>query len=231
MAATADGRTAATAADPGRAPRGADRAGPGADGPARANRRPGGAAAAEELVAAVDRLYGEGLERIFAALTEAGEAGRRAARAARRRRLVASLMLIHDLYPVALEDARGAGAGDGPPVHGVARRQRRAARDRGGRRPDPARGELQTAAPPRPRRSSWRSSRRSRRWRPTSRALEVEGAVEDAAGRPAPRRPSCRCCRSRRGRSRRRPADAGSRWRAPSEDRRGRAAGRQRSRA
>jgi Fe-S cluster biogenesis protein NfuA/nitrite reductase/ring-hydroxylating ferredoxin subunit len=60
--------------------------------------------AAEELVAAVIDLYGEGLERIFAALGDAGEGA-----AGLRERLtgdgvVASLMLIHDLYPVPLGD-------------------------------------------------------------------------------------------------------------------------------
>jgi Fe-S cluster biogenesis protein NfuA/nitrite reductase/ring-hydroxylating ferredoxin subunit len=52
---------------------------------------------AEELAAAVVQLYGEGLERIFAALDEQmraqlAEDG-----------VVASLMLIHGLYPVSLE--------------------------------------------------------------------------------------------------------------------------------
>src|ERR1700710_1317762 len=54
-------------------------------------------ACAEELAAAVVQLYGEGLERIFAALdeetrTELAQDG-----------VVASLMLIHGLYPVSLE--------------------------------------------------------------------------------------------------------------------------------
>ena len=75
-------------------------------------------------------LYGEGLERIFAALAED-----RARRRPLRERLaddgvVASLMLIHDLYPVAARRAGGRGARQRAPVHGVARRQRRAARDR-----------------------------------------------------------------------------------------------------
>src|SRR3954447_3566779 len=55
-------------------------------------------ACAEELAAAVVQLYGEGLERIFAALdeqtrTELAQDG-----------VVASLMLIHGLYPVSLEE-------------------------------------------------------------------------------------------------------------------------------
>ena len=54
-------------------------------------------ACAEELAASVVQLYGEGLERIFAALddatrTQLAEDG-----------VVASLMLIHGLYPVSLE--------------------------------------------------------------------------------------------------------------------------------
>jgi Fe-S cluster biogenesis protein NfuA/nitrite reductase/ring-hydroxylating ferredoxin subunit len=57
---------------------------------------------AEELVSAVIELYGEGLERIFGALEEAGDGA-----AAIRNRLaedgvVASLMLIHGLFPVDL---------------------------------------------------------------------------------------------------------------------------------
>ncbi len=63
-----------------------------------ATRRP---RAAEELVGAVIELYGEGLERIFAVVE------RRATRELRERLagdgVVASLMLIHGLYPVALE--------------------------------------------------------------------------------------------------------------------------------
>jgi Fe-S cluster biogenesis protein NfuA/nitrite reductase/ring-hydroxylating ferredoxin subunit len=56
---------------------------------------------AEELVGALMGLYGEGLERIFEAIAEEGSA-------TLRDRLtedgvVASLMLIHGLYPVALE--------------------------------------------------------------------------------------------------------------------------------
>ena len=59
-------------------------------------------AAAEELAGALMGLYGEGLERIFEAIAEEGSDGLR-------ERLiedgvVASLMLIHDLYPVSLEE-------------------------------------------------------------------------------------------------------------------------------
>jgi Fe-S cluster biogenesis protein NfuA/nitrite reductase/ring-hydroxylating ferredoxin subunit len=55
-------------------------------------------ALAEDLAAAVVQLYGEGLERIFAAL-EPDVAARLAQDG-----IVASLMLIHGLYPVPLED-------------------------------------------------------------------------------------------------------------------------------
>jgi Fe-S cluster biogenesis protein NfuA/nitrite reductase/ring-hydroxylating ferredoxin subunit len=59
---------------------------------------PGVRALAEDLAAAVVQLYGEGLERIFAALepdmsAQLAQDG-----------VVASLMLIHGLYPVPLED-------------------------------------------------------------------------------------------------------------------------------
>ncbi len=62
--------------------------------------------ASEELVGAVLELYGEGLERIFAAVAEspaAGELGERLAGDG----VVASLMLIHGLYPVSLADRVG----------------------------------------------------------------------------------------------------------------------------
>jgi Fe-S cluster biogenesis protein NfuA/nitrite reductase/ring-hydroxylating ferredoxin subunit len=58
---------------------------------------------ADELVAAVIELYGEGLQRMFAAVAaspDADELGERLAADG----VVASLMLIHDLYPVALEE-------------------------------------------------------------------------------------------------------------------------------
>ena len=57
----------------------------------------------DELVAAVVGLYGEGLERIFATLAEAGQAGAEVAARLADDGVVASLMLIHGLYPVALE--------------------------------------------------------------------------------------------------------------------------------
>ena len=59
---------------------------------------------AEELVGALMGLYGEGLERIFGELAEAGEASARSvADRLADDGVVASLMLIHGLYPVDLE--------------------------------------------------------------------------------------------------------------------------------
>jgi Fe-S cluster biogenesis protein NfuA/nitrite reductase/ring-hydroxylating ferredoxin subunit len=55
---------------------------------------------AEELVAAILGLYGEGLERIFAALAAAPEVRDALARDG----LVGSLLLIHGLYPVPLAE-------------------------------------------------------------------------------------------------------------------------------
>jgi Fe-S cluster biogenesis protein NfuA/nitrite reductase/ring-hydroxylating ferredoxin subunit len=58
---------------------------------------------AEELVAAVVELYGEGLGRIVAALEEAGPGGREIHDRLVDDGVVASLLLIHDLYPIDLE--------------------------------------------------------------------------------------------------------------------------------
>ncbi len=72
---------------------------------------PGTRRVSEELVAAVIGLYGEGLERILAAVAEssaAAELGERLTADG----VVASLMLIHGLYPVGL-DERVAEALDG----------------------------------------------------------------------------------------------------------------------
>jgi Fe-S cluster biogenesis protein NfuA/nitrite reductase/ring-hydroxylating ferredoxin subunit len=57
----------------------------------------------EELVGAVIELYGAGLERVFAALADTGEAGLQIGRRLADDGVVASLMLIHGLYPVDLE--------------------------------------------------------------------------------------------------------------------------------
>lgn len=63
---------------------------------------PAARAASEELVASVIELYGQGLERIFAAVGESSDSelgGKLAGDG-----IVASLMLIHDLYPVGLAE-------------------------------------------------------------------------------------------------------------------------------
>lgn len=59
---------------------------------------------AEELVAALVQTYGVGLERILDALFAAGEDGERIAAGLTEDPLVATLLLIHDLHPVPLED-------------------------------------------------------------------------------------------------------------------------------
>ena len=59
--------------------------------------------AGEALVSAVMDLYGEGLERIVRALDEAGPAAEEVRRALVDDGVVASLLLIHGLYPVDLE--------------------------------------------------------------------------------------------------------------------------------
>ena len=58
---------------------------------------------AEELVGTTIDLYGEGLRRIVGALQDAGEPGARIFDALARDGVVASLLLIHGLYPVDLE--------------------------------------------------------------------------------------------------------------------------------
>jgi Fe-S cluster biogenesis protein NfuA/nitrite reductase/ring-hydroxylating ferredoxin subunit len=59
---------------------------------------------AEELMSCLVRIYGAGLERIIAALHEAGEEGQRIAATLSEDQLVATLLLIHDLHPVPLAD-------------------------------------------------------------------------------------------------------------------------------
>ena len=58
---------------------------------------------AQDLLSAVMDLYGEGLQRVLGALDEAGDAGSDIRRHLSEDGVVASLMLIHDLYPVELE--------------------------------------------------------------------------------------------------------------------------------
>jgi Fe-S cluster biogenesis protein NfuA/nitrite reductase/ring-hydroxylating ferredoxin subunit len=59
---------------------------------------------ADALVTAVVQMYGAGLERIVELLAGAGEAGRGIALSLSVDELVATLLLIHDLHPVPLED-------------------------------------------------------------------------------------------------------------------------------
>ncbi len=59
---------------------------------------------AEELVSCVVQMYGLGLERIVAAVREAGDDGERIATELAEDPLVATLLLIHDLHPVPLSD-------------------------------------------------------------------------------------------------------------------------------
>jgi Fe-S cluster biogenesis protein NfuA/nitrite reductase/ring-hydroxylating ferredoxin subunit len=61
-------------------------------------------ALAEELVAAVVQMYGAGLERIVGALLDAGEDGRGLAATLAEDAHVATLLLIHDLHPVPLDE-------------------------------------------------------------------------------------------------------------------------------
>jgi len=58
---------------------------------------------ADQLVSAVVQMYGAGLERIVGALTDAGADGERLAASLAEDPLVATLLLIHDLHPVGLE--------------------------------------------------------------------------------------------------------------------------------
>jgi Fe-S cluster biogenesis protein NfuA len=58
---------------------------------------------AQELVGAVIAMYGDGLERIVAAIEDSREAGATILDALAQDGAVASLLLIHDLYPVPLE--------------------------------------------------------------------------------------------------------------------------------
>jgi Fe-S cluster biogenesis protein NfuA len=59
---------------------------------------------AQELVSAVIAMYGDGLRRIMEAISEAREAGETILDQLAQDGAVASLLLIHDLYPVGLEE-------------------------------------------------------------------------------------------------------------------------------
>jgi len=61
-------------------------------------------AVAEELVTAVVQMYGAGLQRIMAGLYAGGKVGERVAGTVADDPLVATLLLIHDLHPVPLEE-------------------------------------------------------------------------------------------------------------------------------
>lgn len=58
---------------------------------------------AEQLLSALVQMYGAGLERILTALFEGGPEGERIAGSLADDPLVATLLLIHDLHPVSLE--------------------------------------------------------------------------------------------------------------------------------
>src|ERR1700733_13325750 len=58
---------------------------------------------AEELVSAVAQMYGAGLEQIVGSVSEAGPQGEQIAASLLDDPLVATLLLIHDLHPVSLE--------------------------------------------------------------------------------------------------------------------------------
>jgi Fe-S cluster biogenesis protein NfuA/nitrite reductase/ring-hydroxylating ferredoxin subunit len=58
---------------------------------------------AEELVSAVVQMYGAGLERIVGSVSDAGPQGEQIAASLLDDPLVATLLLIHDLHPVSLE--------------------------------------------------------------------------------------------------------------------------------
>jgi Fe-S cluster biogenesis protein NfuA/nitrite reductase/ring-hydroxylating ferredoxin subunit len=58
---------------------------------------------AEDLVGAIVELYGDGLRRVVAALHEAGTPGQEIHERLVEDGVVASLLLIHDLYPIDLE--------------------------------------------------------------------------------------------------------------------------------
>lgn len=59
---------------------------------------------AQELVGAVIAMYGDGLRRIVEAIESCGDAGRAIIDELSQDGAVASLLLIHDLYPVSLQD-------------------------------------------------------------------------------------------------------------------------------
>ena len=65
---------------------------------------PGVRELAEELTAAIVQMYGAGLERTVAAIAAAGPDGQKIMDALTQDGVVASLLLIHDLYPISVEE-------------------------------------------------------------------------------------------------------------------------------
>lgn len=65
---------------------------------------PAARAIADELTAAIVQMYGAGLERIVAILSEAGAGGEQIGDALAGDDVVAGLLLIHDLHPVPVEE-------------------------------------------------------------------------------------------------------------------------------
>jgi Fe-S cluster biogenesis protein NfuA len=57
-----------------------------------------------DLVSAVIAMYGDGLERVVAAIADAGDAGAGIMERLAQDGAVSSLLLIHDLYPVGLQE-------------------------------------------------------------------------------------------------------------------------------
>src|ERR1700710_1377844 len=70
----------------------------------------------QELVGTVLELYGAGLERILGVIADAGEGAIHIRKALLDDGIVASLLLIHGLYPVPLEGRIAGGVGSGRAV-------------------------------------------------------------------------------------------------------------------
>ena len=79
---------------------------------------------AQELVATVIAMYGDGLARIIDVIGESREAGASILDQLSQDGPVASLLLIHDLYPVSLEERVHEALDTVLPLHGVSRWQR-----------------------------------------------------------------------------------------------------------
>ena len=183
LSAATEARGNAAPSDPSGQPRGADRAGPGADR-ARSSgsptRRP--RELAEELRRRGDRAVRRGPGADRRDRSTSGEAPARSRERLAEDGVVASLLLIHDLYPVA---ARGAGASRRSTACGPTWSRTAATSScSGSRTASPGCGSraAATAARPRRRRWSWRSRRRSRRRRPTSRASRSRARSQADAG-------------------------------------------------